>query len=92
MLLTGLRKMLNDNEIQKELNAFEKWFKNSVKRDQIIYYTGFLASDLIDEHEIVQVRAAKIKDYFNYLYESNYVTLTQRKLNDDVYQYIAIRI
>lgn len=33
--------MLNDNEIQKELNAFEKWFKNSVKRDQIIYYTGF---------------------------------------------------
>jgi|TARA_R100000084_G_C4648855_1_gene148409 hypothetical protein len=84
--------MLNDNEIEKELNAFEKWFKNSVKRDQIIYYTGFLASDLIDEHEIVQIRAAKIKDYFNYLYESNYVTLTQRKLNDDVYQYIAIRI
>ncbi len=84
--------MLNDNEIQKELNAFEKWFKNSVKRDQIIYYTGFLASDLIDEHEIVQIRAAKIKDYFNYLYESNYITLTQRKLNDDVYQYIAIRI
>lgn len=84
--------MLNDNEIQKELNAFEKWFKNSVKRDQIIYYTGFLASDLIDEHEIVQIRAAKIKDYFNYLYENHYVTLTQRKLNDDVYQYIAIRI
>ena len=84
--------MYNQNEIQKELNAFEKWFKNSVKRDQIIYYTGFLASDLIDEHEIVQIRAAKIKDYFNYLYESNYVTLTQRKLNDDVYQYIAIRI
>tara|TARA_R100000781_G_C4072604_1_gene124977 strand:+ start:1040 stop:1294 length:255 start_codon:yes stop_codon:yes gene_type:complete len=84
--------MLNDNEIQKELKAFEKWFKNSVKRDQIIYYTGFLASDLIDEHEIVQIRAAKIKDYFNYLYESNYITLTQRKLNDDVYQYIAIRI
>ena len=84
--------MLNDNEIQKELKAFEKWFKNSVKRDQIIYYTGFLASDLIDDHEIVQIRAAKIKDYFNYLYESNYVTLTQRKLNDDVYQYIAIRI
>ena len=84
--------MLNDNEIQKELKAFEKWFKNSVKRDQIIYYTGFLASDLIDDHEIVQIRAAKIKDYFNYLYESNYITLTQRKLNDDVYQYIAIRI
>lgn len=84
--------MLDDNEIQKELNAFEKWFKNSVKRDQIIYYTGFLASDLIDEHEIVQIRAAKIKDYFNYLYENNYITLTQRKLNDDVYQYIAIRI
>ena len=84
--------MLNDSEIQKELNAFEKWFKNSVKRDQIIYYTGFLASDLIDEHKIVQIRAAKIKDYFNYLYESDYVTLTQRKLNDDVYQYIAIRI
>ena len=84
--------MLNDNEIQKELKAFDKWLKNSVKRDQIIYYTGFLASDLIDDHEIVQVRAAKIKDYFNYLYESNYVTLTQRKLNDDVYQYIAIRI
>lgn len=84
--------MLNDNEIEKELKAFEKWFKNSVKRDQIIYYTGFLASDLIDEHEIVQIRAAKIKDYFNYLYESNYITLTQRKLNDDVYQYIAIRI
>tara|TARA_A100001391_G_scaffold192350_1_gene166558 strand:- start:549 stop:803 length:255 start_codon:yes stop_codon:yes gene_type:complete len=84
--------MLDDNEIQKELKAFEKWFKNSVKRDQIIYYTGFLASDLIDEHEIVQIRAAKIKDYFNYLYESNYITLTQRKLNDDVYQYIAIRI
>tara|TARA_R100000234_G_C4962395_1_gene162356 strand:- start:685 stop:939 length:255 start_codon:yes stop_codon:yes gene_type:complete len=84
--------MLDDNEIQKELNAFDKWFKNSVKRDQIIYYTGFLASDLIDDHEIVQIRAAKIKDYFNYLYESNYVTLTQRKLNDDVYQYIAIRI
>ncbi len=84
--------MLNDNEIQKELKAFDKWLKNSVKRDQIIYYTGFLASDLIDDHEIVQIRAAKIKDYFNYLYESNYVTLTQRKLNDDVYQYIAIRI
>ena len=84
--------MYNQNEIQKELNAFEKWFKNSVKRDQIIYYTGFLDSDLIDEHEIVQIRAAKIKDYFNYLYQSNYVTLTQRKLNDDVYQYIAIRI
>jgi hypothetical protein len=84
--------MYNQNEIQKELNAFDKWLKNSVKRDQIIYYTGFLASDLIDDHEIVQIRAAKIKDYFNYLYESNYVTLTQRKLNDDVYQYIAIRI
>jgi len=84
--------MLNDNEIQKELKAFDKWLKNSVKRDQIIYYTGFLASDLIDDHEIVQIRAAKIKDYFNYLYESNYITLTQRKLNDDVYQYIAIRI
>ena len=84
--------MYNQNEIQKELNAFNKWFKNSVKRDQIIYYTGFLASDLIDDHEIVQIRAAKIKDYVNYLYESNYVTLTQRKLNDDVYQYIAIRI
>jgi hypothetical protein len=92
MLLTGSKKMYNQNEIQKELNAFDKWLKNSVKRDQIIYYTGFLASDLIDDHEIVQIRAAKIKDYFNYLYESNYVTLTQRKLNDDVYQYIAIRI
>lgn len=79
--------------------AFEKWITKSNVGDRCVYYTGFLyvdrcwASSSLKSDAVLAARgriaAANRAQQYS---QDGFLALTQKKLGDMEYQYIAMRI
>ena len=83
---------MNDlRAIESEVDKIKDWLTWSKIGDKFIYYRGFLAGDMKEEDPKVVRLARRIQEVVNELYETKEVTLTQRKVDEENYEYIAIR-
>lgn len=83
---------MNDlRDIDREVEKIKDWLTWSNIGDKFIYYQGFLAGDMKEEDPKVVRLAKRIQEVVNELYETKEVTLTQRKVDEESYEYIAIR-
>lgn len=83
---------MNDlRDIESEVEKIKDWLTWSNIGDKFIYYRGFLAGDMKEEDPKVVRLAKRIQEVVNELYETKEVTLTQRKVDEESYEYIAIR-
>lgn len=83
---------MNDlRDIESEVEKIKDWLTWSKQGDKFIYYRGFLAGDMKEEDPKVVRLAKRIQEVVNELYETKEVTLTQRKVDEESYEYIAIR-
>ena len=83
---------MNDlRDIDREVEKIKDWLTWSNIGDKFIYYHGFLAGDMKEEDPKVVRLAKRIQEVVNELYETKEVTLTQRKVDEESYEYIAIR-
>jgi hypothetical protein len=84
---------MNDlRDIDREVEKIKDWLTWSNIGDKFIYYQGFLAGDMKEEDPKVVRLAKRIQEVVNELYETKEVTLTQRKVDEESYEYIAIKI
>lgn len=69
----------------------DQWIMDATKGDKVIYYTGFMAEDIVTNHEAKQL-CKKINEYC----KLKLITVTQRALQKgdfkSVYEYIAYRL
>ena len=83
---------MNDlRDIDREVEKIKDWLTWSNIGDKFIYYQGFLAGDMKEEDPKVVRLAKRIQEVVNELYETKEVTLTQRKVDEESYEYIAIK-
>lgn len=83
---------MNDlRDIESEVDKIKDWLTWSNIGDKFIYYRGFLAGDMKEEDPKVVRLAKRIQEVVNELYETKEVTLTQKKVDEESYEYIAIR-
>lgn len=83
---------MNDlRDIESEVEKIKDWLTWSNIGDKFIYYRGFLAGDMKEEDPKVVRLAKRIQEVVNELYETGTVTLTQRKVDEESYEYIAIK-
>ena len=83
---------MNDlRDIESEVEKIKDWLTWSKQGDKFIYYQGFLAGDMKEEDTKVVRLAKRIQEVVNELYETKEVTLTQRKVDEESYEYIAIK-
>lgn len=78
-------------DIESEVDKIRDWLEWSKIGDKFIYYRGFLAGDMKEEDPKVVRLAKRIQEVVNELYENKEVTLTQRKVDEESYEYIAIK-
>jgi len=83
--------MYDLRDIESEVDKIKDWLTWSKIGDKFIYYRGFLAGDMKEEDPKVVRLAIRIQEVVNELYENKTVTLTQRKVDEESYEYIAIR-
>jgi hypothetical protein len=83
--------MYDLRDIESEVDKIKDWLEWSKIGDKFIYYRGFLAGDMKEEDPKVVRLAIRIQEVVNELYETKTVTLTQRKVDEESYEYIAIR-
>lgn len=77
--------------IDREVEKVENWLNWSKKGEKMTYYKGFLAGDMKDKDRAKVRLAQRIQELTNQYYESKVITLTQRKVEEGKYEYIAIR-
>lgn len=69
----------------------DQWIMDAAKGDKVIYYTGFMAEDIITNHETKKL-CKKINEYC----QLKLITVTQRALQKSdfksVYEYIAYKL
>ena len=83
---------MNDlRDIESEVDKIRDWLTWSKVGDKFIYYRGFLAGDMKEEDPKVVRLAKRIQEVVNQLYETKVVTLIQRKVDKESYEYIAIK-
>ena len=84
-----MRKLLNMLSIKR----FEEWLKKSKSGDTISYYRGYIMSPQIQKFSPIvdEQRVNKLKRRVYHSYESNIVTLVQKKHDDFDYEYIAVK-
>lgn len=77
--------------------AFRYWFKNAIKGEKVVYYTGFLLRD----REILSHNGLNTENFPDKIkaaisawnaYMDGAVKLIQRKRGDFEYEYIAIKV
>ena len=76
------------------IKKFDDWLNKSSRGNKITYYRGFLfapgmqkLSPTLDER-----RVRNLRHHVYLAYESNVVTLVQKKHDDFDYEYIAMRL
>ena len=90
------RAFLSDGELKNimmSFKAFSNWIDKSRKGEQLSYYRGYLVDPTIQRIAPTNdtVRVKKFQRQVMNAYDSNLVTLVQRKHGALDYEYIAIR-
>lgn len=71
--------------------AFKDWLTTSSKGEKYIYYTGFLAEDMMESYE-----ARRASQFINDMCSAKLITVTQKKivsgLYKSTYDYIAYKL
>jgi hypothetical protein len=69
--------------------AIHEWLKKACPGDRVTYHTGHLISDR--ERHLNGRSIAAVADILRAAQEGGRVALTQRRIADDLYQYVAER-
>ena len=90
------RAFLSDGELKNimmSFKAFSNWIDKSRKGEQLSYYRGYLVDPTIQRIAPTNdtVRVKKFQRQVMNAYDSNLVTLVQRKHGALDYEYIAVR-
>ena len=90
------RAFLSDGELKNimmSFKAFSNWIDKSKKGEQLSYYRGYLVDPTIQRIAPTndRVRVKKFQEQVMKAYDSNLVTLVQKKHGALDYEYIAVR-
>ena len=79
--------------IMMSFKAFSSWLDKSSKGEQLSYYRGYLVDPTIQRIAPTndRVRVKKFQEQVMKAYDSNLVTLVQKKHGALDYEYIAVR-
>ena len=90
------RSYLSDGELKNimmSFKAFQNWINKSRKGEKLSYYRGYIVDPTIQRIAPTndRVRVDKFRRQVMNAYDSNLVTLVQKKHGNLDYEYIAIR-
>ena len=90
------RKFLSNVELKNimmSFKAFQTWINKSSKGEQLSYYRGYMVDPTIQRIAPTndRVRVKKFQEQVMKAYDSNLVTLVQKKHGALDYEYIAVR-
>jgi len=76
------------------IKKFEEWIIKSSKGNKITYYRGYIMAPHLQKLSptMDERRVKSLKNYVYKAYDSNIITLVQRRHGDLDYEYIAVRI
>ena len=76
------------------IKKFDEWVKKSNPGDKITYYRGYIMAPHLQKLSptMDERRVKSLKNYVYKAYDSNIITLVQRRHGDLDYEYIAVRI
>jgi len=81
-------------KIMLSIRKYQDWVNQSAKGDSMTYYRGFIMAPHLAKiaPTLDERRVSALKRYVYGSYESNVVTLVQKKHADFDYEYIAVRL
>ena len=90
------RKFLSDEELKNimmSFKAFQNWINKSRKGEKLSYYRGYIVDPTIQRIAPTndKVRVKKFQRQVMDAYDSNLVTLVQKRHDALDYEYIAVR-
>jgi hypothetical protein len=72
------------------LEQFEKWREYSDPKSSFTYYVGHIIADR--GHINLAPTVAQVARHVWNFYEAGEITLVQKRIRDDLYHYIAVRL
>jgi len=85
-----IKKLLNMLSIKK----FEEWLSKASKGNKITYYRGYIMAPQLQKFSPTtdERRVNSLKKRVQHAYDSNIITLVQKKHGDLDYEYMAVKI